>query len=101
MSILQLAHLFLNPRTFSELTSPLYFPQTLSHGAAVQPPLTRLAFNALAKTYKLEMHAEIVKATQSGKTLDLEEVQRQGEEAIELLAAKLAEGGKGWFFGTG
>ena len=35
-----------------------------------------------------------------GPKLDLEDVQRQGEECIDLLAAKLENEGRGWFFGT-
>ena len=101
------------PSVYRNLTTPLYFPQTLSHGDSAHPPspiLSRYAHAALAKTYKLEMQAQVsklVNKTASGgpfgrARLDLEEIQREGEEAIQLLADKLGgeEEGKGWFFGT-
>lgn len=56
-----LSHLFLNPRVYSNLTIPLYFPQTLSHGTAQHPSsplLTRYAHIALTKSHRMEMQAK-------------------------------------------
>lgn len=104
---LKLAHLFLNPKVYKRLSIPLYFPQTLSHGTPTHPAsplLTRYAYSAMAKTRKLEVQAEVAKLLQSsgssGTKLDLEEIIRSGQEAIETLANKLEGDGSGWFFGT-
>jgi hypothetical protein len=118
----QLAHLFLVPHIYDSLTTPLYFPQTRARGTPEHPALpllTRYAHSALSYSRKLEMQAELAKALSPGSAgasgsgsgignwfgrggpkLDLEDVQRQGEECIDLLTAKLENEGRGWFFGT-
>lgn len=114
----QLAHLFLNPQIYDSITTPLYFPQTRASGTPEHPTLpllTRYAHSALSYSRKLEMQAELAKTLSPGSAsgsgsgswfgrggpkLDLEDVQRQGEECIDLLAAKLENEGRGWFFGT-
>lgn len=123
----QLAHLFLTPKVFNNLTIPLYFPQTLAHGTPSHPALpllTRYAYSAFAKTRKLEVQETVRKlagvgdsssasASSSGPSstaaalllgrrskLDLEELQRGGEEVLEMLEAKIANEGSGWFFGS-
>ena len=106
---LQLSHLFLTPMVFNNLTTTLYHPQTIPFSTATVPAapvLTRIAHGALAKAHKLEAQAEIQKllnitSTSSWRAqLNVEDIQRGGEEAIELLAGKLADDGKGWFFGS-
>lgn len=95
---------------------PLYFPQTIAHGTPdhpARPILTRYAYSAMSKSRKLEMQAQLAEklVPGSGATagswfakgkgkLDLEDIQRQGEEALQLLEDKIDNEGRGWFFGT-
>ncbi|CAD6586538.1 MAG: hypothetical protein CYPHOPRED_003604 [Cyphobasidiales sp. Tagirdzhanova-0007] len=103
-----LGHLYLTPAVYRNLTVPLYYPQTLSHGTPTNPasPLfTRYGHAALAKSHRLEVQAQIVATiNKSGAgrnaKLDLEELQRNGEEAIQILADKMDREANGWFFGT-
>ena len=58
----------------------------------------------MANARKLEVQAEVARLLSAsngfGSKLDLEEIIRNGQDALETLGNKIEADGTGWFFGT-